>query len=189
MTICARRWPPPREAGFAGTPSQVRRNKGAPGIDGMTVDDLPLYLKDHWLSIRNQLLDGTYRPQPVLRVEIPKAGGGVFALSASRPAGPWGPCSPTGGARPLHSAGGTSGASGGLGPDLLRGELWLSSVPIRASGGGPSASAYRRRVWLGCRSRSGEILRSCEPRHPDGAASRASWPCPFHGSDQRPPGL
>ena len=80
MTICVRRWLPPREAGFAGTPGQVRRNKGAPGIDGMTVDDLPLYLEEHWPSIRNQLLDGTYRPQPVLRVEIPKAGGGTRAL-------------------------------------------------------------------------------------------------------------
>jgi hypothetical protein len=60
--------------------AQVRRNKGAPGIDGMTVEDLPLYLKDHWPSIRSQLLDGTYRPEPVLRVEIPKAGGGVRAL-------------------------------------------------------------------------------------------------------------
>jgi RNA-directed DNA polymerase len=60
--------------------AQVRRNKGAPGVDGMTVDDLPLYLKDHWPSIRNQLLDGSYEPQPVLRVEIPKATGGVRAL-------------------------------------------------------------------------------------------------------------
>ena len=46
----------------------------------MTADALPLYLKDHWLSIRIQLLDGSYTPQPVLRVEIPKAGGGVRAL-------------------------------------------------------------------------------------------------------------
>jgi RNA-directed DNA polymerase len=60
--------------------AQVRRNKGSPGVDGMTVDGLPLYLKDHWPDIRSQLLDGTYRPQPVLRVEIPKAGGGVRAL-------------------------------------------------------------------------------------------------------------
>ena len=60
--------------------AQVRRNRGAPGVDGMTVDALPLYLKDHWPSIRSQLLDGTYRPQPVLRVEIPKVGGGVRAL-------------------------------------------------------------------------------------------------------------
>lgn len=60
--------------------AQVRRNKGAPGVDGMTVDDLPLYLKEHWPLIRSQLLAGTYKPQPVLRVEIPKAGGGTRAL-------------------------------------------------------------------------------------------------------------
>ena len=44
----------------------VRRNKGAPGIDGMTIDDLAAYLKDHWPQIRVQLLDGSHRPQPVL---------------------------------------------------------------------------------------------------------------------------
>jgi group II intron reverse transcriptase/maturase len=54
---------------------QVRRNKGAPGIDGMTVDELPEYLLHHWLEIRAQLDAGTYRPQPVLRVEIPKGDG------------------------------------------------------------------------------------------------------------------
>lgn len=51
---------------------QVRQNKGAPGIDGMTVDALPEYLKQHWLEIRAQLESGRYRPQPVKRVEIPK---------------------------------------------------------------------------------------------------------------------
>jgi RNA-directed DNA polymerase len=56
--------------------AQVRRNKGAPGLDGMTVDELAPYLRDHWPAIRTQLLSGTYRPQPVKRVEIPKAGGG-----------------------------------------------------------------------------------------------------------------
>lgn len=60
--------------------TQVRRNKGAPGVDGMTVTDLAPYLRDHWPAFRSQLLDGTYRPQPVLRVEIPKAGGGVRVL-------------------------------------------------------------------------------------------------------------
>ncbi|OKO67112.1 DNA polymerase [Bradyrhizobium sp. NAS80.1] len=60
--------------------AQVKRNKGAAGIDGMSVDDLPAYLKEHWPTIRAQLLDGTYRPQPVRRVEIPKASGGVRLL-------------------------------------------------------------------------------------------------------------
>ncbi|MDA8154159.1 group II intron reverse transcriptase/maturase [Acidithiobacillus ferridurans] len=54
---------------------QVRRNQGAPGIDGMTVDELPEYLKYHWLEIRAQLETGHYRPSPVKRVEIPKGDG------------------------------------------------------------------------------------------------------------------
>lgn len=54
---------------------QVRRNQGAPGIDGMTVDDLPDYLRHHWPALRAQLQSGTYRPQPVRRVEIPKPDG------------------------------------------------------------------------------------------------------------------
>jgi len=60
--------------------AQVRRNKGAPGVDDMRVDDLAAHLKDHWPTIRAQLLDGTYRPQPVRRVEIPKASGGTRPL-------------------------------------------------------------------------------------------------------------
>lgn len=54
---------------------QVRQNKGAPGIDGMTVDALPKYLKEHWPAIRQQLVSGRYRPQPVRRVTIPKGKG------------------------------------------------------------------------------------------------------------------
>ena len=59
---------------------QVRQNKGAPGIDGMTVDELPGYLRDHWLEIRAQLVAGSYRPQPVRRVEIPKDNGNGVRL-------------------------------------------------------------------------------------------------------------
>ena len=54
---------------------QVRQNQGAPGIDGMTVDALPDYLRHHWPEIRAQLVAGSYRPQPVRRVEIPKPDG------------------------------------------------------------------------------------------------------------------
>jgi len=60
--------------------ARVQRNKGAAGVDGMGVDDLPAHLKRHWPTIRAQLLDGTYEPQPVRRVEIPKASGGLRSL-------------------------------------------------------------------------------------------------------------
>lgn len=59
---------------------QVRQNRGAPGIDGMTVKALVPYLKANWPAIRASLIDGTYTPQPVRRVEIPKPGGGVRKL-------------------------------------------------------------------------------------------------------------
>jgi RNA-directed DNA polymerase len=60
--------------------SRVKANKGSPGVDGMTVGDVPGYLKQHWPAIREQLLSGTYKPQPVRRVEIPKPDGGVRKL-------------------------------------------------------------------------------------------------------------
>ena len=59
---------------------RVRRNQGSPGVDGMTIDDAKGYLREHWPSIRSQLLNGTYQPQPVKRVEIPKPDGGVRKL-------------------------------------------------------------------------------------------------------------
>lgn len=59
---------------------RVRANKGAPGIDGMTVEELPGYLKEHWTRIKEELKSGTYRPKPVKSVEIPKPGGGTRRL-------------------------------------------------------------------------------------------------------------
>ncbi len=59
---------------------RVKANKGSAGVDGMTVQRLPEYLKQHWPAIREQLLSGTYKPQPVRRVEIPKPDGGVRRL-------------------------------------------------------------------------------------------------------------
>jgi RNA-directed DNA polymerase len=59
---------------------RVKANKGSAGVDRMTVDRIPDYLKQHWPGIRAQLLEGTYKPQPVLRVEIPKPDGGVRKL-------------------------------------------------------------------------------------------------------------
>src|SRR5271167_2848143 len=59
---------------------RVKANKGSPGMDGMTVGELSGYLLEHWPAIREQLLAGTYKPQPVKRVEIPKPDGGVRQL-------------------------------------------------------------------------------------------------------------
>jgi RNA-directed DNA polymerase len=59
---------------------RVRSNRGSPGVDGMTVDELPGYLREHWPTLRDQLRSGAYVPQAVKRVEIPKPGGGVRRL-------------------------------------------------------------------------------------------------------------
>src|SRR5207302_8290818 len=54
---------------------RVKANKGSPGVDGMTVEELPEYLKQHGLEIGGQLRNGTYQPRPVKRVEISKPDG------------------------------------------------------------------------------------------------------------------
>jgi len=59
---------------------RVKANKGSAGVDGITVGGITDYLKQHWPAIREQLLNGTYEPKPVRRVEIPKPGGGVRKL-------------------------------------------------------------------------------------------------------------
>jgi len=59
---------------------RVKANHGSPGVDGMAVEELPSYLKKHWPEIKEQLLSGTYKPQPVKRVEIPKPDGGMRKL-------------------------------------------------------------------------------------------------------------
>jgi RNA-directed DNA polymerase len=60
--------------------AHVKRNKGVAGIDGMRLDALAPHLKEYWPAIRAQLLEGSYKPQPVRRVEIPKASGGTRSL-------------------------------------------------------------------------------------------------------------
>src|SRR4051794_20507910 len=60
--------------------ARVKANKGSAGVDGMTVNELPEFLKQRWPAIREQLLSGTYKPEPVKRVEIPKPDGGVRKL-------------------------------------------------------------------------------------------------------------
>ena len=64
-----------RRENIAAAHARVVRNGGAPGIDGMTVEDLLPYCREHWARIREELLSGRYKPQPVRRVEIPKPDG------------------------------------------------------------------------------------------------------------------
>ncbi|MBX7144333.1 MAG: group II intron reverse transcriptase/maturase [Oligoflexia bacterium] len=59
---------------------RVKSNGGAAGADGMTVQELPEYLQTHWSTLKEQLQSGSYKPQPVRRVEIPKPDGGVRKL-------------------------------------------------------------------------------------------------------------
>jgi RNA-directed DNA polymerase len=60
--------------------NQVRANKGAPGVDGITIEGFPAYAHENWKGIKASLLDGTYCPAPVKRVEIPKDSGGTRPL-------------------------------------------------------------------------------------------------------------
>lgn len=60
--------------------ARVRSNRGSAGVDGMSVQELSGYLKEHWLTIKEELLKGAYKPKPVRRVEIPKPDGGKRKL-------------------------------------------------------------------------------------------------------------
>jgi len=116
----------------------VRSNKGSAGVDWMTVDQLGDYLKQHWLSIREQLLNGTYEPKPVRRVEIPKPdGGGVRKLGI-----------PTALDRFIQQA---SGSAKAMEPDILPMQLRFSTAAIGASRRGSSAAVYCARPRMGDR--------------------------------------
>lgn len=58
----------------------MKENKGSPGVDGITIEEFPEYIREHWPEIKRQLLDGSYRPKPVRRAEIPKRSGGKRPL-------------------------------------------------------------------------------------------------------------
>jgi group II intron reverse transcriptase/maturase len=59
---------------------RVQQNQGSPGVDGLTVEELPVFLREHWQTIRGQLLACRYQPSAVKRCEIPKPGGGMRQL-------------------------------------------------------------------------------------------------------------
>jgi len=131
--------------------ARVKRNKGAAGVDGMTVGDLPTYLKEHWLTIRAQLLDGTYKPQPVRRVEIPKASGGLRPLGI-----------PTVLDRFIQQAA----------MQVLQAD-WDGTFSEASFGFRPRRSAHQAVERAQAYIASGHAVVVDKPRHPDGARCQA----------------
>lgn len=134
---------------------QVRQNKGAPGIDGMTVDELPEYLRHHWPEIRVQLEAGRYRPQPVRRVEIPKPDGKTRLLGIPtvldrfiQQAMP----------KALRGAGSCPSYLCAMGATLPSPQLWLSPATFGPSGRAQDAGGYSPRLWLGGGHGRGSVL-------------------------------
>ena len=116
---------------------QVKANKGSAGVDGMTVDQLGDYLKQHWPAIREQLLNGTYEPKPVRRVEIPKPDGGVRKLGI-----------PTVLDRFIQQAV-MQVLQRRWDPTFSESQLRVSAGTVGSSSGGTGAAVYRRRLRLG----------------------------------------
>ena len=132
---------------------RVKANQGSPGVDGMTVEELPVYLKQHELEIGEPLRSGTYQPQPVRRVEIPKPDGSgrrklgiacvldrfvqqaVLQVLQKR----WG-------------------------PDVLRTQPRFPTGAQCEASGARGAAVYRRRIPLGGGPRFGKIFQSSKPR-------------------------
>ncbi len=61
---------------------RVKANKGVAGVDGMSIEEFPSFAQNHWTDIGQTVLDGTYKPKPVLRVEIPKATGETLGFQS-----------------------------------------------------------------------------------------------------------
>ena len=117
---------------------RVKANKGSAGIDGMTVGQLSGYLKEHWLTIRDQLLNGTYDPQPVRRVEIEKPdGGGMRKLGI-----------PTTLDRFLQQAV-LQVLQRQWDPTFSRSQLWFSTRAVGTSSSSSGTALYCRRLQLG----------------------------------------
>jgi RNA-directed DNA polymerase len=153
--------------------ARVKRNKGAAGIDGMSVEDLPAYLKEHWPAIRGQLLAGTYKPQPVRRVEIPKASGGTRPLGI-----------PTVLDRFIQQAvmqvlqaewdRTFSETSFGFRPGRSAHQAVARAQEYVASGHSVVVDIDPRLRVAFAGAGSGEVLRPGQPRHPDGVGRQTS---------------
>lgn len=120
---------------------RVKANQGSPGVDGMTVVGIKDYLKQHWPAIREQLLNGTYEPKPVRRVEIPKPDESSLERGGAKAWYPYG-------AGSIHPAGGDAGSAAAVGPDVFRSQLRVPAGTVGSSSGGTSATVHRRKLRL-----------------------------------------
>ena len=125
---------------------RVQANKGSPGVDGMTVQELPAYLKEAWPRLRQELLEGT------LSTTAGEAGGDPEA--GRRGAGVGHPD----GSGSVHPAGDPAGVDSGVRPDVLAIELRVPPRQERPPGAGGGAGARREREGLGGGPRPGEVL-------------------------------
>ena len=141
--------------------ARVKANGGAPGVDGVTVEQLSDLLRDHWPCIKGDLLKGDYQPQPIRRVEIPKPDGGTRKLGID-------------GSGPICPTGCVERPSTAMGPNVLRAQLRIQAGPLGASGGCPGAEMHPGRIHVGCGSGLEENLRPGEPRCPDGSSGKTN---------------
>ena len=116
---------------------RVQGNKGGPGIDGMTVEELQGYLKEHWLEIRGELLSGTVQAAAGKAGRDSETGRrGAKARDSNSP-------------RPIHPTGDSAGSSTTLGPDVFRVQLWISAWAVGTSSGRTGAGVRGRRLRMG----------------------------------------
>ena len=135
--------------------AQVKSNKGAPGCDGMRIEDFPAYARAQWPTIRQALLDGSYRPRPVRGVMIPKPGGGERALGI-----------PSVVDRVIQQINRASHDTD-LRSAFLGIELWVSPEAKRPWSREADTGLYQGRLSHRRRSGPREVLRQRPARHPD----------------------
>ncbi len=125
---------------------RVVENKGAAGVDNLKASELKPWLKQHWPVIRQALIEGSYQPQAIRRMDIPKPDGGVRTLGI-----------PTVMDRLIQQAD-SAAVKRYRGQRLLRVQLRLQAGPQRLAGGATGTALHAERQTVGGGRRSGEVL-------------------------------
>ncbi len=125
---------------------RVCANKGSPGVDGMTVEELKDHLRTHWPEIRQQLLEGQYTPQPVKQVLIPKPDGGSRTLGIPTVVDRFIQQALLQALTPMYD------------PGFSDSQLWVQARPQCPPGGATGQGVHRPRLRVGRGHRPGEVL-------------------------------